>query len=91
MSITTVESAPASPLLDAPEVSDLLKVPVKSVYPLADAKILPGEVRVGRLRRWRRDAIEAWIAAGGSAWPGGWRKTPATRRRRPAAAAASGS
>jgi excisionase family DNA binding protein len=48
-------------LLDAAAVAQLLGVPKSWVYAEARAGRLP-QVRVGRYRRFRRQAIEGWIA-----------------------------
>src|SRR3954464_10779885 len=48
-------------LLDAAEVAALLGVPKSWVYAETRAGRLP-HVRVGRYRRYRRDALNAWIA-----------------------------
>jgi excisionase family DNA binding protein len=47
-------------LLTADEVGGLLRVPTSWVYAETRAGRLP-HVRVGRYRRYRREAIEAWI------------------------------
>lgn len=51
-----------STLLDAAGVAALLRVPTSWVYAEARAGRLP-HVRIGRYRRFRRGALEAWIAA----------------------------
>ena len=52
---------PAERLLDAAEVAALLGVPKSWVYAETQAGRLP-HVTVGRYRRYRRDALNAWIA-----------------------------
>jgi excisionase family DNA binding protein len=47
-------------LLDAADVAEMLRVPTTWVYAEARAGRLP-HVRVGRYRRFRRQAIEQWI------------------------------
>jgi excisionase family DNA binding protein len=52
----------AGALLTAQEVAQLLQVPVSWVYAEARAGRIP-HVTLGRYRRFRREAIEDWIAA----------------------------
>ncbi len=63
-------------LLTAREVAELLRVPTASVYALAREGRLPGTVRVGRLVRFDVAALRQWIAGGGQALPGTWRREP---------------
>lgn len=49
-------------LLDANGVAELLRVPASWVYAEARAGRIP-HVRVGRYRRFRRSALEAWVEA----------------------------
>lgn len=49
-------------LLNAAQVAAYLHVPTSWVYAEARAGRLP-HVRVGRYRRFRRGAVDAWIAA----------------------------
>lgn len=73
-----LEIAPKSRRLGtAKAVADRLDVDTSTVYDLARKQILPGTVRVGRSVRFDLDALEAWIAAGGEALPGGWRQEAA--------------
>ena len=60
-------------LLTMPEVARRLGVPVARARELARQQLVPA-VRLGR--QWRCDAarLEAWIARGGQALPGGWRR-----------------
>lgn len=55
--------APAE-LLDVHEVSAVGIGSPRHVFRLADAGKMPPPVRIGRLVRWRRSDIAAWIAAG---------------------------
>lgn len=48
------------PLLTADEVGDLLGVPTSWVYEQSRAGRIP-TVTLGRYRRYRREAIEAWL------------------------------
>ena len=47
----------------------------RRVYSLAAEGVLPC-VRVGRRVHFDLEAVERWIAAGGQALPGGWRREP---------------
>lgn len=48
-------------LLDVTAVARLLSVSVRSVWRLRDAGELPAAVCVGKLIRWRRDALLRWL------------------------------
>jgi excisionase family DNA binding protein len=47
-------------LMDAPEVAELLGVSVSWVYEQSRRGLIP-TVTLGRYRRYRRAAVEAWI------------------------------
>ena len=47
--------------LKAEEVAELLRVNRKTVYEAASRDEIPGVVRVGRVIRFRRDAVLAWV------------------------------
>lgn len=66
-------------LLTAPEVAERLKVRTDRVYELAKQGAIAGVVRVGRQVRFEPDALDRWIAAGGQALAGGWRREPEER------------
>jgi len=51
-------------LLDVRAVAALLDCSARHVYRLADAGHMPPPVKLGALVRWRREAINAWIADG---------------------------
>ncbi|MEX0701311.1 MAG: helix-turn-helix domain-containing protein [Planctomycetales bacterium] len=53
-----------SPLLTAPEVARLLRLSDRTVRRLDSAGRLPRGLRIGGSKRWRRDELLAWIAAG---------------------------
>jgi predicted DNA-binding transcriptional regulator AlpA len=36
----------------------------RTVFRFADGGLMPGGYKIGALRRWDRDEIEAWIAGG---------------------------
>ena len=57
-------------LLDVRAVAQLLDCSPRHVYRLSDAGRMPAPVRLGALVRWRRQDLDAWLAAG----------CPATRR-----------
>jgi excisionase family DNA binding protein len=62
----TPRSDVASPrrLIDAKEVARILGCSWRHVMRLADQGTLPWGVKLGTLRRWDMDQIEAWIRAG---------------------------
>jgi len=70
VSISTLPSSMAAPgrepaaLLDVRAVAALLHCSPRHVYRLADSGHMPPPVRLGALVRWRREAIDAWIAEG---------------------------
>jgi excisionase family DNA binding protein len=49
-------------MLDVREVAALLKCSARTVTRLEETGAMPPAVRLGRLCRWNRAAIEAWIA-----------------------------
>jgi excisionase family DNA binding protein len=49
--------------LKAEELADLLRINRKTIYEAARRDEIPGAVRVGRLLRFRRDAVLAWMHA----------------------------
>ncbi len=53
---------PNNPLLTANQVAELLGVPATWVYDQARRGRIP-TVTLGRYRRFRREAIEAWVAS----------------------------
>jgi excisionase family DNA binding protein len=58
-------TAPATAqLLDVQAVAALLDCSPRHVYRLADAGRMPAPVRLGALVRWRRQDLDAWLAAG---------------------------
>ncbi|MBA2295487.1 MAG: helix-turn-helix domain-containing protein [Actinobacteria bacterium] len=57
-------------LLDAGEIAELLHVPERWVREHTRSGLLP-HVQLGRYRRYRREAVLAWVDAqeiGGAAW-----------------------
>ena len=68
---TTVKKAlppalvsPAPELLDVRGVASEMSVSIAHVRRLAAAGLMPPPVKLGRILRWRRAAISAWIASG---------------------------
>jgi len=57
-------SSPSAALLTAYDVAAILACSSRTVYRLADQRLIPPPVRVGGMLRWSRQAIQAWIAAG---------------------------
>jgi predicted DNA-binding transcriptional regulator AlpA len=57
-----IPEAPA--LMTADAVASMCAIDPVTVRRRSDARLMPPPVRIGRLTRWRRDAILAWIAAG---------------------------
>jgi excisionase family DNA binding protein len=51
-------------LLDVQGVAAMLGCSPRHVYRLADAGRMPRPVRIGRLVRWCRAALELWVADG---------------------------
>lgn len=60
-------------LLTAAQAAEILAVSPARVYELMRCGLIP-HVRIGRQVRIDPAALEAWIAAGGQALPGGWRR-----------------
>jgi excisionase family DNA binding protein len=51
-------------MLDVREVAALLKCSARTVTRLEEIGAMPPAVRLGRLCRWNRIVVEAWIADG---------------------------
>ena len=62
-------------LVKAADVAPVLDVSEARVYELARLKLIPC-VRLGRQLRFDLEVLEAWVAEGGQALPGGWRREP---------------
>jgi len=63
--MTATKTPPAEPaLIDVQGVATLLQCSKRHVARMEDAGQMPQAVKLGRLSRWSRKAIEAWIAAG---------------------------
>jgi excisionase family DNA binding protein len=53
----------SSPIITIEEAADLLKIPVSSVYKLAQAGKIPAQ-KVGKHWRFHRQTLIQWIASG---------------------------
>ena len=62
-------------LITVSEAAELLRLRPARVYQLAREGILPA-VHVGRQVRLEEQALRDWIARGGQALSGGWRRSP---------------
>jgi len=62
-------------LVNADAVAECLGVSRARVFELVRLKLLPC-IRLGRQLRFDPMVIDAWIASGGKALPGGWRREP---------------
>jgi excisionase family DNA binding protein len=60
-------------LLSVAQVAPMLGLTEARVYELVRLRMLPA-VRIGRQVRIDEQALQAWIAQGGQALPGGWRR-----------------
>lgn len=60
-------------LLRIPEVAKTLSISPHRAYDLARSGVLP-VVRLGRQLRVDSGALAEWVARGGKALPGGWRR-----------------
>ena len=63
-------------LWDAKQTEAETGIPVSRLYELARQDLIP-HVHLGRQIRFSEQAIRAWVADGGAALPGGWRREPA--------------
>ena len=57
------------------EVADILHVSQSRAYAMARTGMLPA-VHLGRQLRVDADRLDQWIANGGKALPGGWKRDP---------------
>lgn len=62
--VTLPPNSAAAQLLDVRAVAAMLNCSTRHVYRLSDAGRLPTALHLGALVRWRRQAIEKWIASG---------------------------
>ena len=49
-------------LLTAEELSDLLKIPKRTIYKFAQEGLVPGTLRIGKHWRFKEDLVEKWIS-----------------------------
>ena len=50
-----------APLFDVHQVAELLQVSPRSVWRWTAAGQFPRPMRLGRLRRWSRESVQAWL------------------------------
>jgi excisionase family DNA binding protein len=63
--MSATKTPPAEPaLIDVQAVAKLLGCSSRHVARLEDSGQMPRAVKLGRLSRWNRKAIEEWISAG---------------------------
>lgn len=53
-----------SPLITVKQVAALLSVSERHIHRMRDLGRIPPPIRVGRLLRWDRSKLDAWIDAG---------------------------
>ena len=53
---------PTALLLSVKQVAEALGVGERTIWRLSATGQLPEPIRIGRLRRWRRSTLEAWLA-----------------------------
>ncbi len=56
--------SPAPATYDSPDVAHVLQVSLRHVRRLDARRVIPGRMTIGRLVRYRRDAVDQWVAAG---------------------------
>ncbi|PRP97680.1 Helix-turn-helix domain protein [Enhygromyxa salina] len=49
--------------LKAEELAELLRINRKTIYEAARRDEIPGAIRIGRVLRFRRDAVLAWMSS----------------------------
>lgn len=62
--MTSVPGSKDSPVLDVRAVALLLGCSARHVFRLSGEGKMPPPVRIGRLIRWRRSDLDAWISSG---------------------------
>jgi excisionase family DNA binding protein len=55
---------PAPATYDSPDVARVLGVSLRNVRRMDARRAIPGRMTIGRLIRYRRDAVDQWVAAG---------------------------
>jgi len=61
---SSADTAQPTVLLTVREIAARLKCSTRMVYRLADAGRMPPPCRLGKLVRWKTEAIDAWIEQG---------------------------
>ena len=57
-------------LMTADEVADHLQIDIRTLQRLVHEGAVPAPLRIGgRIPRWRREDVDAWLAAGGNPVP----------------------
>lgn len=64
MSKTATATATPPAMLDVKEVATMLRCSARHVTRLEESGQMPRAIKLGRLCRWNRAAVEEWIAAG---------------------------
>ena len=64
-------------LLTVAEAAKVLRLSIPGVYGLLRSGVVPA-CRLGRAIRISERVLQSYITAGRRAWPGGWRKRPAS-------------
>lgn len=59
--MTSTTPPPEPVLLSATELARMLAISVRHVWRLRDAGDLPAPIKLGKLIRWRKAAIERWL------------------------------
>lgn len=62
-------------LLTTNQLAEHTGIPERRIYALVRDGLIP-VVKLGRQVRFAKQAIEKWIADGGTALPGGWKREP---------------
>ncbi len=65
---------PRRKLITAQSAAERCGVPLSTLYDMVREDRIGGVVRFGRAIRFDPDALETWIAEGGQALSGGWRR-----------------
>jgi excisionase family DNA binding protein len=58
------KARPTAVVYDTKDVAVMVKVSERQVRRWADARRIPGMIRIGRVLRFRADDVDAWIARG---------------------------
>jgi predicted DNA-binding transcriptional regulator AlpA len=58
----TTESSDESGVYTAQQLADFLQISLRLVWQMRDAGVLPAPIKLGRLTRWSKTSIEAWLA-----------------------------